>query len=599
MRGAVRRMRLGVRRLWRRVRPPGLWVVHHPDYSSFGLGGLIDPKRGDKILAFLTGSGLVSGPDVVRPLAAAYHNILLAHDARYLESLEEPDPLRDILGVPLRSADVPRAFELLRLHVGGTIQASRLALRTSRVAVHLGGGFHHAGFDRGAGFSVLNDVAVAIRRLRARGFAEPVLVIDLDLHDGNGTRDLFARDRTVHTFSIHNSSWNGGSAVQDTSIALGSDVTDEVFLETLRESLPPVVESVKPALVFYVAGVDGAATDALGDWGLSADGILERDRFVWRLVRSGPRAIPMAVTLGGGYGTAGWRYTARFLGWLASGRTVEPPDDTELILQRYRALAARWEREEDRSRTEWTFTDADLVGVAPVTDQLFLDRYSRHAVELQLERLGIMGDLRARGFPEPVLSLDPTPNGAPVLRIWSDSSRAALVLELKARRARGVMPDSELILVEWLLLQQPQAAFTRGRPQLPGQRHPGLGMLRDVAAWLVVLCERLRLDGIAFVPSQYYMAAVGHRQLRFVDPEMQARFEAMREALGDLPLREANRAVNAGEIVDARTSEAVVWTPALMVLPVSKELRGRVDGDEYWRALEAARGRVELRRASL
>ncbi|MFQ6045697.1 MAG: hypothetical protein ACE5PT_04960 [Gemmatimonadales bacterium] len=585
-----------MRRVWHRLRPPRFWVIHHPAYASYGHGGLIDPKRGEKILAFLTERKLVRHRDVVRPTPASYQSILRVHDSKYLESLDDPANLGEILGATLRAADVSPTLELLRLHVGGTIQATRLALGTGRVAVHLGGGFHHAASDRGAGFSALNDIAVAIRRARARGFTEPVLVIDLDLHDGNGTRDLFAHDRTVHTFSIHNRSWNDDSAEGDTSVALGSDVTDEVFLETLHGWLPPVVGSVRPGLVIYVAGVDGAATDALGDWRLSGGAIAERDQFVWRLIRREPHVVPLAVTLAGGYGTAAWRYTARFLGWLASRRAMEPPDDTELILQRFRALAARWETEEDAAHRDWAFTEADLVGVSPVPEALFLGRYSRHAVELQLERLGLMSDLRARGFPDPVLSVGSAPDGVPVVRIWADASRAELIFELKARRTRRVMPDVELIEIEWLLLQDPRAAFARGRPQLPGQDHPGLGMLRDVAAWLVVVCERLGLDGIAFVPSQYYMAAVGHRQLRFVDPERQARFEGMRAALGDVPLSEANRAVNAGEIVDVRTGEVVFWAPDLMVLAVSEEMRSRVDGPEYRRALEAARRRVELRR---
>ena len=120
--------------------------------------------------------------------------------------------------------EVEATLDLQRLMAGGTIQATRLALRTGGIAVHLGGGFHHAMPDAGLGFCVFNDVAVAIRRLRGRGFAEPVLVVDLDLHDGNGTRRIFADDPTVHTFSIHNDHWGDTEAVASTSIALGPGV---------------------------------------------------------------------------------------------------------------------------------------------------------------------------------------------------------------------------------------------------------------------------------------------------------------------------------------------------------------------------------------
>jgi len=105
------------------------------------------------------------------------------------------------------------------------------------------------------GFCVFNDVAVAVARLRRNGYAAPVLVVDLDLHDGNGTREIFADDPTVHTFSLHNEHWGDTEAVASTSIALGAGVTDEVYLSTLGEALPAVFGVFRPGLVVYVAGL--------------------------------------------------------------------------------------------------------------------------------------------------------------------------------------------------------------------------------------------------------------------------------------------------------------------------------------------------------
>jgi acetoin utilization deacetylase AcuC-like enzyme len=579
------------------LHPPDVGFVHHPDYTHGVTGGLMDPARSSKILGFLTDERLIRRHDVSRPLPASLENILRVHTPEYLETLSDPSVVGGILGLQLTDRTAHEALDLMRLMVGGTIQATRLALRTQKVAVHLGGGFHHATPDEGMGFCVFNDVAVAVARLRARRFTEPILVVDLDLHDGNGTRAVFADDETVHTFSIHNMAWDETEAVASTSIELGSDVTDEVLLETLEKSLPPVVRSHRPGLVFYVAGVDGAASDALGDWRLTDDGLLERDRFVASQVRNEHRSIPMVVVLAGGYGTAAWRHSARFFGWLVTGEALEPPDDAELLLRRFREISSRWDLEEQGRRDEgdWGLSADDLLGLAMQEDTRFLGQYSRHAVELQLEQLGLLDRVRARGFRNLTLTLD-TPQGlGQTLRVFGDPARAELLMELKASRSRAIVPQHEVIEIEWLLLQNPRATFRGSRPQLPGQQHPGLGLMRDVAVWLVVVCERLRLDGIAFVPAQFYMAAVGTRRLRFVQPEAQARFEAMLDPLRKLSLAKANQAVNQGRLVDASTGEAVFWEPAPMLIAVSERLRRQLEGRTYREAVAAARARLRYR----
>jgi len=138
-----------------------------------------------------------------------------------------------------------------------------------------------------------------------------------------------------------------------------------------------------------------------------------------------------------------------------------------------------------------------------------------------------------------------------------------------------------LLRVEWLRLQNPRAAFTAGRPRLPGQEHPGLGMLRDVIALLILACERLALDGILFVPAHYHTAVQSRRSLRFLDPEVEGRFRALERALGHLPLTAATHAVEAGQVVDAATGQPFNWQPGPMVIPVSSVLRRRLEGEAY------------------
>jgi len=246
---AKRRLRLLRYRL-----KPGVSFVHEATGDAMPSGVPLDPRRVRKILAFLVEEGLLVPRRVSQVLPASIANVRRVHTDRYLDSLADPEVLGGIFGVPVEAGDVDTILDVNRRMVGGTIQATRLALRTDYPAVHLGGGFHHAAPDRGMGFCVYNDIAIAIKRLRARGFQAPILVVDLDLHDGNGTRITFADDPSVFTFSIHNADWDDAPAQASTSIALGSDVEDGRYLTTLRTELPPVVENHAPGLVIYLAG---------------------------------------------------------------------------------------------------------------------------------------------------------------------------------------------------------------------------------------------------------------------------------------------------------------------------------------------------------
>ncbi len=461
--------------------------------------------------------------------------------------------------------------------------------------MNLGGGFHHARRDRGQGFCLFNDVAVAIAALRRGGFDGRVLVVDLDLHDGDGTRSLFATDPDVHTYSLHNRHWDEPAAVGSTAIELGSGVDDPTLLATLRETLPPVLASHLPELVFYLAGCDPAADDALGDWKLSADGMLARDRFVVELLRGrggggggagGRGAPPVVVALAGGYGDRAWRYSCRFLAWLAAGdrRSAEPPPalppDDEVLMARYRAIArllspAELSGEEAPDDDgSWGLSEEDLFGSVEASpgDSRLLGYYTPHGVELVLESSGIFDRLRDLGYEQPALELDLAHPGGHMVRIWGGRDRRDLLGEIRMRRDRQAFPGFELLAIEWLLLQNPRAVFTAERPALPGQRHPGLGMLRDVIALLVQVCHRLHLDGITYTPSHFHLASQSTKYLRFRDPEDAAAFAGAKAAVAGLPLVEAARRVEAGEVIDARTGAPFRWQPMPMVLVVSERL---------------------------
>jgi acetoin utilization deacetylase AcuC-like enzyme len=185
------------------------------------------------------------------------------------------------------------------LCAGGTLRAARAALRDG-VAVHLGGGFHHAFPDHGEGFCLINDVAIAVRRLVRDGAIDRAVVVDLDVHHGNGTAAVFAGEPAAFTYSMHqqrNYPW--AKPPSDLDLGLEDGMGDAEYLALLGRSLPDIVERHRPALAVYLAGADPYQQDQLGGLGLTMDGLRRRDALVLEACRA--RGVPVAVMLAGGY----------------------------------------------------------------------------------------------------------------------------------------------------------------------------------------------------------------------------------------------------------------------------------------------------------
>ena len=611
----VRSLRRAGRRLGRRLRGPHLDLVYSERYQLDLPGN--DSLRGERVLSALDGAGLLDPRAVHRAELAPFRELRRVHTDAYLDSLVRSDALLQVFGLELPEYAAERAMAGQRAMVGGTQLASRLALASGRLAANLGGGLHHAFAAKGERFCIFNDVAVAIAGLRAQGFTATILVVDLDLHDDDGTRSIFAGDPTVHTFSIHNRTTSAVRAVASTAIELGADADDAAYLGTLGERLPPAFVAARPELVYYLAGCDPAADDAIGDWQISAAGMLRRDRLVIDLARRRERPVPVVIVLAGGYGQEAWRYTARFLSSLRpGGRAIEPPTTAEVTLTRYRQLAAGEGRagepprpgaapqspdrqRERRRRTgrrrvapdeadwELSFEEIQPNLGGPQRPNRLLGACSRQQLELTLERAGLLERLRQLGFPNPVVTFDLEHPGGETVRVHGDPDAGALLAELRLRIDRRTVPGLALLRIEWLLLQNPREAFTPARPRLPGQEHPGLGALRDVIALLVVACERMQLDGVLWVPAHYHTAAQGRRTSRFLLPADEGVFRALEPALAGLPLPAAAFAVERGRVVDGATGAPFVWHPMQVVVPASDRLRQRLEGDEYRRLAEA------------
>ncbi len=600
MRRLLTALRRGRGRLARFAGRPRVHLVYSQRYQIELPGAVHDPQRGERILAFLDSAGLLDRAEVHAAEPAAFRHLRRIHVDSYLDSLSRPETLVRVVGLELSEDLLERVLEAQRTMVGGTLAATRLALDSHGIAVNLGGGLHHGFADRGERFCVYNDVAAAIAELRSRGVGCRVLVVDLDLHDGDGTRSLCAGDPAVHTFSIHNHTSTPVDPAAATAIELGSGVGDEAYLEAVRTHLPPVVARFHPELVFYLAGSDPAADDQIGDWKITAGAMLARDRFVLSCVRAAGRQIPLVILLAGGYGPAAWRYSARFLSTLLNrGRPIEPPSTEELLLARYRAMArelAEHELTGEARQDDWGLSEEDIAGALGGLHRprRFLDFYSRHGLELAVERAGLLDRVRNLGFQRPMLEMDLDNPAGDTVRLYGDARKRELLIELRVRIDRHIVPGLALLRIEWLLLQNPRAGFTAERPRLPGQSHPGLGILREIIALLVLVCDRLQLDGLVVVPSHYHVTVKSRKALRFLRPGDEGLFRALQRTLRDLPLAAATEALAAGRVVDSHAGKPFAWSPVPMVFPVSERFREQIEGENYEREAEEAAERREL-----
>lgn len=242
---------------------------------------------------------IVPAEYVLDPAAASDDALRLVHTAEYVERFNTgaltPAEERRI-GFPWSRQLVERS----RRAVGGTIAAARHALAHG-IAMNLAGGTHHAFADHGEGFCVYNDIAVAIRQLRCDGLMHRAAIIDLDVHQGNGTHAIFADDADVFTFSMHggkNYPFHKVAGTLDVELADGTG--DEEYLRALMRALPGVISSAAPDIVMYIAGADPHEGDRLGRLALSFDGLARRDAYV--LAQCREIGLPVAITIGGGYG---------------------------------------------------------------------------------------------------------------------------------------------------------------------------------------------------------------------------------------------------------------------------------------------------------
>ena len=273
-------------------------IVYHPAYSAqLPPGHRFPMQKYARLAEVLVQEGLIGPEGLHLPEPASFELLAAVHDPDYVRQVLNaavPPNVERVIGMPVTQGVAERA----QAAVGGTLMAARLALRHG-LACNTAGGSHHAGPTGGAGFCVFNDIGVAARAMIDAGEIRQALVVDLDVHQGDGTAFIFEHEPRVFTFSMHGEkNYPVRRGPSDLDIDLPDGTGDEAYMAELRAILPSLLQRVAPDLIFYIAGVDPHESDRLGRLGLSDDGLAARDAYVLETCLP---AAPVVGVIGGGY----------------------------------------------------------------------------------------------------------------------------------------------------------------------------------------------------------------------------------------------------------------------------------------------------------
>lgn len=514
----------------------------------------LEVRRAEFALEALLDAGAVDEAHVRTPALAHYDDLARVHDAAWLDALQTPDAVCSVFALPPDAVTADALLLLARYGCGATLAAAQEVLRTQGRALNTSGGFHHAYPGHGTGYCLLNDVAVAVKRIRADGFTGRVLVLDVDAHSPDGLFACLADVKDVQLLSL--------------SVDVGPSVPGLDELRVPRHCGPAAYDAALHEVVgrmencelaFVIAGADVLEGDPLGDLGLSLADCMKRDA----RIAAALTGVPQVWVASGGYRSDAWKALAGSGVVLAYGeRARRLPEGFDPLASAFRRHAAAMSPQA-LSGSGW-LTDDDVAGDLKVprsSSRAFLGYYTKSGLELALERHGLLGHLRRLGYEN--LRIDTgSENGVDWAHVVNDTPTGTeLLTDLKAERK--AIAGGTVLFVHWLSLQHPRAAFASSRPKLPGQEAPGLGLAKEAAELLVLVARRLHLDGVAFCPSWFHMAYAARLHSHFVDEARQGRFEALVRDLKHLALVEATHAVAEGRVL--LNGAPYVWEADVMV----------------------------------
>ena len=276
-----------------------LKIAYHPIYkNSLPDGHRFPMEKYDLLPQQLVYEGTCNEENFFEPVIPNNKYFFIVHDAEYVSDLMNltlNQKAARKIGFPLNEDLIAREMII----AGGTIKASVFAIKYG-IAMNIAGGTHHAFTNKGEGFCMLNDQAIGARYLQEKGLATKILIVDLDVHQGNGTAEIFHNDPTVFTFSMHGkSNYPFHKEKSDLDIPLENETGDTLYLSLLKETLPELIKIQQPDFIYYLCGVDVVKTDKLGKLSLTIEGCKERDRFVLQTCKN--QNIPVMCSMGGGY----------------------------------------------------------------------------------------------------------------------------------------------------------------------------------------------------------------------------------------------------------------------------------------------------------
>lgn len=273
-------------------------LIYHEGYD-LNFGAHVFPSQKYRMIRErMLSTGFAAPSDIIEPQPAPDEDLLSVHEADWIRRLQKGTLSFD----EIRMLEVPYSRQMVQaftLSAGGTTLAAECALRDG-AGFNIGGGFHHAFAGHGEGFCAINDIAVAVRSLQRRSLIRKALIVDCDVHHGNGTAAIFATDKDVFTISIHQyHNYPAEKPPSTVDIHLPDGIGDEEYLKRLMDPLQAAISGFGPDLLVYVGGADPYAEDQLGGLSLSLDGLKQRDWLVFETARE--HKVPVAITLAGGY----------------------------------------------------------------------------------------------------------------------------------------------------------------------------------------------------------------------------------------------------------------------------------------------------------
>ncbi|MBN1962339.1 MAG: histone deacetylase [Deltaproteobacteria bacterium] len=562
----------------------GLW--YHRDYAAPAISinrqvAHMQTDRAERALLRLTQLGLLRREAVNQAPLAEFADLNLVHSLSYLEQVTNKEVLGGIFGLLPEQVEIDAWLTAQRRAVGGTMEAAFTVARGDmQIGFNLGGGFHHASPNNGAGFCIFNDVAVAIKALRARGFSSPIAIIDLDFHQGNGNLEAFYDDTSVFVLSIHGSSWTSLESSNCRNIAISPGIKDQEYLAMLEDILKPSLIVHGAKLIFYIAGADVLAGDQLGDFNLSPKGVFARDRYV--INTAAAIGASVVVTMAGGYSPGAWQCTANFIRWMLSGITQVDRSPAEKLRYHFEQISREIDPWQLQRFDDFILTESDfLPGNGRRPQNLLLEYYSAAGIEFALERYGLLGKIAACGFYDLRVTVDSQNYEAQIVRIDGISERQReqrhLLLELVLSKrtipaTKHISGPPLLVLyIEWLRMQNPTLSFSPTKPRLPLQEYPGLGLAQEMHQFLVEMGKRLRFEGILIRPAHYHTAVLAGRVYHFLDPRAEGCFRALRRLLANVTLANATNLVDQGRI-KYRDNSSLIWEASELMLPSGDRL---------------------------